>query len=188
VASEEDLVRAAQGGDAAAFEELVRRTTRLVYARLYLEVGDRHRAEDLVQETYLRAWSAIGSVTEPAGFRSWLMTVAQSAALDHFRKEGRQKRAAPPREDARVLEGTAGAGPSPDESLERGERREQVRAVLQSLPDDYRMAMTLRYIDGEDYEAISMQLGLSNGALRGRLNRGMSMLREAVKRLNGGQR
>ncbi len=185
MASDEDLVKSAQAGDVSAFEELVRRTTRLVYARLYLEVGDRHKAEDLVQETFLRAFRAVGQVTEPKGFRSWLMTVAQTVALDHFRHEGRQRRAAPPREDAHVLDRTAGAGPEPAESMERQESREKVRAVLQSLPEDYRLAMTLRYIDGEDYETISMQLGLTNGALRGRLNRGMQMLKDAVQRLKG---
>src|SRR5689334_12026605 len=54
--SDEALVIRSRGGDRAAFEELVRRTARLVYARAYLETGDVHRAEDLVQETFLIAW------------------------------------------------------------------------------------------------------------------------------------
>jgi RNA polymerase sigma-70 factor (ECF subfamily) len=182
MSSDEELVRSAQTGDRSAFEELVRRTTRLVYARVYLEVGDRHRAEDLVQEVFMTAWRSIGQVTEPAGFRSWLLAVAQSVAIDHFRFEGRKRRAAPPREDSHVLDRTAGGGPGPEESMAREEDRARVRAILQSLPEEYRLAMTLRYIDGEDYETIGMQMGLSNGSLRGKLNRGMQLLKEAVKR------
>jgi len=183
MSSDEELVRSAQGGDRSAFEELVRRTTRLVYARIYLEVGDRHRAEDLVQEAFMTAWRSIGQVTEPSGFRSWLLAVAQTVAIDHYRYEGRKRRAAPPREDSHVLDRTAGAEPGPEESMARDEERARVRAILQSLPEEYRMAMTLRYIDGEDYESIGMQLGLSNGSLRGKLNRGMQMLKDAVRRV-----
>ncbi len=56
---EQGLVRKAQAGDRPAFEELVRRSTRLIYARLYLETGDRHWAEDLAQETWLLAYRAL---------------------------------------------------------------------------------------------------------------------------------
>ena len=74
--SDETLVRRSQGLDLAAFEELVRRTARMVFARLYLETGDMHRAEDLSQETYLIAWRSIQQVQDPGGFRAWLMTIA----------------------------------------------------------------------------------------------------------------
>ena len=60
--------------------------------------------------------------------------------------------------------------------------RQQVLAVLRTLPDEYRLPLTLRYLAGADYETISRQLGLSNGSLRGLLNRGMTRLREEVAR------
>jgi DNA-directed RNA polymerase specialized sigma24 family protein len=55
--------------------------------------------------------------------------------------------------------------------------RQRVLAVLRSLPEEYRLPLTLRYIGGEDYESIGMQLGLTNGSLRGLLHRGLKMLR-----------
>ena len=80
--SEAALVRSARRGDRAAFEELVRRTSRLVFARLYLETGDAHRAEDLLQETLLLAFRRIGELDQPAGFRAWLLKIAQNVAID----------------------------------------------------------------------------------------------------------
>src|SRR5438045_2975686 len=93
--TEVDLVRTARAGDHAAFEELVRRTSRLVFARLYLETGDPHRAEDLLQETLLTAFRKLPSLTEPRGFRAWLLTIAQHTAIDAARRDQRQKRSAP---------------------------------------------------------------------------------------------
>src|SRR6266849_6502854 len=90
--SEESLVRSAQGGDRAAFEELVRRTSRLVFARLYLETGNTHLAEDLLQETLLTAFRSLGQLSEPAKFRAWLLRIAQNQAIDAARRGLRQKR------------------------------------------------------------------------------------------------
>src|SRR5713101_9080933 len=89
---EEALVRRAQSGDRAAFEELVRRTSRLVFARLYLETGNTHQAEDLLQETLLTAYRSFGQLTEPAKFRAWLLRIAQNQAIDAARREQRHKR------------------------------------------------------------------------------------------------
>src|SRR3954469_3443539 len=82
-------------GDRASFEELVRRTARLVFSRVFLEVGDVHRSEDLVQETFLVAWRSIRQVSAPGGFRSWLFTIAHSVVVDAARRESRKKRGGP---------------------------------------------------------------------------------------------
>jgi len=183
--TDEGLVLDAQRGEVPAFEELIRRTTRLVYARIYLDIGEAHKTEDLVQETFLTAYRSIGQVAAPAGFRAWLLTIAQTATLDHFRREGRKRRSAPPRVNESVLDRTEGGEAPPDEKAEVEESQRKVRAILQSLPEAYRLPLTLRFIDGEDYEAISMQLGLTNGSLRGLLNRGMHLLREQAVRALG---
>ncbi|MCI0465020.1 MAG: sigma-70 family RNA polymerase sigma factor [Gemmataceae bacterium] len=175
--SEEALVRRAQDGDRAAFEELVRRTSRLLFARLYLETGDSHRAEDLLQETLLLAFRSLGTLAEPRSFRAWLLKIAQTVVLDAARREQRQKRAAPPRSPEAVLASVPDQAPRPVEQLEREELRRRVLAVLRSLPEEYRLPLTLRYIAGADYETICMQMGLSNGSLRGLLHRGLKLFR-----------
>ena len=180
-----------QGGDRAAYEQLVRRTARLVYSRVYLDTGDAHRAEDLVQETFLHAWRSIGQVTDPRGFRTWLLSVARSVTLDAARHDNRKKRgggggrpgAAGRRQDLDdvALRLADERMPTPDEALERSESRRRVRDMLNRLPDEYSLPLTLRYIAGADYETIGRQLGLTNGSLRGLLNRGMTKLREMMR-------
>ena len=176
------LVRRAQGGDRAAFEQLVRRTARLVYARVYLLTPDRHRAEDLVQETFLVAWRRIGQVTEPAGFRTWLLTVARSVSADARRHDSRKKRRAEragPTSSAEEID-LPDAAPTPAETAERREEHDRMLGLLRDMPEEYAVPITLRYIAGADYDTIGRQLGLSNGSLRGLLNRGMAKLRELM--------
>jgi RNA polymerase sigma-70 factor (ECF subfamily) len=174
--SDETLVRNAQRGDRAAFEELVRRTSKLVFARLYLETGNTHQAEDLLQETLMTAFRSLGRLAEPAKFRPWLMRIAQNAAIDLGRREQRRKRVLAAKAPAEPL-------PPPEQQLEREEQRQQVLAVLRSMPEEYRLPLTLRYIAGADYETIQMQMGLSNGSLRGLLHRGRQMMRAEMQKI-----
>ena len=184
-ASDEELAARGRRGDRAAFEQLVRRTARAVYARQYLECGDPHRAEDLVQETFLLGWRSIGRLSDPAGFRPWLLAIARSVATDAYRRDIRKKRGAGGRrEDFSVAgETIADSAATPDEAVELDERRRRVAGALRSLPDEYSLPLTLRYIAGADYETIGRQLGLSNGSLRGLLSRGLAKLREKLKDL-----
>ena len=180
--ADEVLVVRSRAGDRAAFEQLVRRTARLVYSRQYLETRDAHRAEDLTQETFLVAWRSIGQVQDPAGFRTWLLSVARTVATDAYRRDSRKKRNAMPfgaagRADGADVPDTA---PTPPESAEREETRRRVADALKALPDEYGLPLTLRYIGGADYETIGRQLGLSNGSLRGLLSRGLAKLRETL--------
>ena len=144
------LVKHARAGDRDAFEELVRRTLRLVFARLYLETGDTHRAEDLLQETLLTAFRSLKSLSDPTAFRPWLLRIAVNVAIDAARRDVRQKRAArSPRMPADLLY-VADRTSVPDQQAEREELRRQVLGVLRSLPEEYRLPLTLRYIGGAD--------------------------------------
>jgi RNA polymerase sigma-70 factor, ECF subfamily len=181
--TDEQLALRSRRGDRAAFEQLVRRTARLVYARQYLEARDPHRAEDLTQETFLLAWRSIGQLSEPAAFRTWLLSIARSVAADAYRRDGRKKRTAGGRREdfSAATDSVPDAAPRPDESAQLDERRRRVAGALRSLPDEYGLPLTLRYIAGADYDTIGRQLGLTNGSLRGLLSRGMARLREILR-------
>jgi RNA polymerase sigma-70 factor (ECF subfamily) len=181
VIDDELLVRRAQGGDRAAFEQIVRRTARLVYARVYLDVADRQRAEDIVQETFLIAWKRIGQVVSPGGFRTWLLTIARTAAADAHRRRSRKKRRGSEADlSADVAMNVPDPAPTPADRADRREQQERMLGMLRRLPEEYSVPITLRYIAGDDYDAIGRQLGLTNGSLRGLLNRGMTRLREMM--------
>jgi RNA polymerase sigma-70 factor (ECF subfamily) len=182
VETDETLVGRAQRGDHAAFEELVRRTSRLVFARLILETGDSHQAEDLLQETLLTAYRTLGQLTQPSKFRSWLLKIAQNHAIDAARRNSRKKRTPEPdvikfRQDAAVKR--------PEEQAEKEELQQQVLTILREMPEEYRLPLTLRYLVGADYETIQAQMGLSNGSLRGLLHRGMQQLRAQMQKVMG---
>jgi RNA polymerase sigma-70 factor, ECF subfamily len=183
--TDEGLVRKAQTGDRAAFGELVRRTSRLVYARLYIETGDRHFAEDLLQETWILAYRSLGRLNNPGSLRSWLLAIAQNVLAEAVRRNSRQKRSPPPRADAHFLAEVASSQPTPVQHAERADTHDKVLAVLRSLPEEYCSALSLRYLAGADYETIETQLGLSNGSLRGLLHRGLKMLRSRLEKLKG---
>jgi RNA polymerase sigma-70 factor (ECF subfamily) len=119
------------------------------------------------------------TVTDPAAFRSWLLAIAHNVLIDDARRDARQKRAAPPRSDA-PLTAFPASGPPPDEAAQREELRQKVLAALRSLPEEYRLPLTLRYLTGADYDTIGEQLGLTNGSLRGLLHRGLKMLRDRL--------
>lgn len=181
--TEEALVRRSQALDRPAFEELVRRTARLVFSRIYLETGDVHRAEDLTQETFLTAWRSIYQVSEPSGFRTWLLAIARTTVIDALRRERRKKRGRERVNGDDVFPKLADPNAGPAQNAESREERERVLGLLRSLPEEYREPLTLRYVAGVDYDTIGQQLGLSNGSLRGLLHRGMARLREEFKRL-----
>ena len=176
--AEDKLVESAKRGDRAAFEELVRRTSRLVYARLYLETGDAHQAEDLLQDTLLTAFRTLAQLDEPAKFRPWLLRIAQNQAIDAARRTMRLKRT--PNE----LRPYPNAAPAPDEQAELVEQRQQVLSVLRTLPEEYRLPLTLRYLAGADHDTIQLQMGLTNGSLRGLLHRGLKLLRTELEKAN----
>lgn len=181
--SEQTLVERAQRGDNAAFEEIVRRCSRLVFARIYLETGDTHQSEDLLQETLLIAFRTISQLTQPDKFRSWLLRIAQNVAIDAGRRRTVQKRAL--EREASKLRVVGHLAPPPDEEVEQEELRQKVLSILRSMPEEYRLPLTLRYLVGADYETIQMQMGLTNGSLRGLLHRGMARMRAELQKVLG---
>ena len=166
------LVRNARAGDRAAFDELVRRTSRLVYARLFLDTGDPHRTEDLVQETLLRAYRSIRQLDDPAGFRPWLLTIAHRCAIDLLRKRA----GAPP--VVAGLDEIAERQGVPDAWREVSQRldSERVRGAVATLPGEQRRAIEMAFFDGLTHREIAERDGLPLGTVKGRLRLGLRRL------------
>ena len=165
-AAELALVRRAQGGDRTAFEELVRATARLAWASVYGLVRDPASTEDLVQETFLRAWESIRELKEPGAFRGWLLTIARRLAWRRAELAGRDD----------LVPGVPEAA-APTDVKDPEEARERVQEALARLPERYRIPVTLHFLNGMEYGAISKMTGLANGSLRGLIARGAAKLR-----------
>jgi RNA polymerase sigma-70 factor (ECF subfamily) len=163
---EKDLVLRSQSGDRGAFESLVRAQARLVWAHVYGLVRDASWTEDLVQETFLKAWESIPDLKDPGAFRGWLLTIARRLAWRHGTVSGRME--------------TMEDLPEPAAPVDRSdpeEARDAVREAIQRLPERYRVPVTLHFLNGMEYAAISRSLNMADGSLRGLLARGIQKLR-----------
>ena len=162
--TDKELVKLAQAQDAGAFEELVRRYARLVWATVSGMIRDRSWTEDIVQETFLQAWKSLTQLEKPAAFRPWTLSIARRLVFRHTQMQGRSFDL---------------PKPTPEElsNLDQETTRDHVQAAIQRLPERYRLPVTLRFLNEMDYAGISQELELSNGALRGLLNRGVKMLK-----------
>ena len=170
--AERIMVTAALAGDDEAFETVIRTYSRRVYIVAYAIVQDVAEAEDIVQDTFLKAHNQRGKLREAEKFPAWLLTVARNAARDRLRR-------CKPQADADVVFDTLPdhAAATPGSEMEREEHQARLRRALASLPEEHRTALTLRYLEGLDYRAIEDQMGLTNGALRGILGRALGTLR-----------
>jgi RNA polymerase sigma-70 factor (ECF subfamily) len=159
------LVRAAQGGDRAAFGTLYERFARLVHGVL-LAGAQRDDVPDLVQEVFLRALRQLHTLREPAAFGGWIATMARNEARMHHRSER------PTEELSDLVAGSA----SPTDAMEM----DDVLRALRALPERYREALTLRLVEQMGGEEIARTLGLTHGTVRVYLHHGIRLLREQL--------
>jgi len=172
-----ETIRRALRGDTRAFEDVIAAYSRKLYAIAYGVVKNAAEAEDVVQETFLRAYARRWLIRDPDKLPSWLYRTAWNRACDLVRK--RSKFFLPGERD--TMEAVADeATPCPGASLCATERTEAVQRLLDTLPESHRVAITLRFMEGMEYSEIEKTMGLSNGALRGILGRAMKTLRKGI--------
>lgn len=181
------LVRYRDRGDQAAFDKLVHRYERELYSYLRRYLGDASLAEDVFQATFLQVHLKSHLFEEGRPVRPWLYTIATHQAIDAMRRAGRHQAVSL---DA-VPGGNTDAGTlinllSTDEAeplpqIEAEERRNQIRASVEQLPDHLRLAVLLIYYQGMKYRDAAEILGIPVGTVKSRLHAAMIKLREAWK-------
>jgi len=174
---ERETVRRALRGDTAAFHEVVHLYGRKLYAVAYGVLQNSTEAEDVVQETFLKAYARRWMIRDPEKFPAWLCRTARNYAHDVLRKHRPESL---PHDDPAFAAIADDAAPCPSANLHATERRGAVHRLLNALPDHHRLAVTLRFMEGMDYREIEETMGLSHGALRGILARAMKTLREGI--------
>jgi len=186
VESDAALVAASLSGDREAFGALVRRYKGMVMGRIHAIVGDRHEAEDLAQESFVRAYRALSQLERPSEFASWMGSIARNAAVT-----GRARRRPVP---AGSLSGTDAAAPdpagrpepgNPAEAAARHELYEMALREIESLPEEYRSTVYLRYLKNRSCREIAEIEGIAVGVVTSRLSRAAAALREKLGPMAG---
>ena len=170
--SEDAIYRAALQGDRAAFEVVIRSTSRNLFAIAYGILQNREEAEDVVQDTFVKAWKSRWRMRDSAKLPAWLSTIARHRARDLARK----RRPEPLPADFETTETV-----EPQNVGQKADLDGEVRSALAQLPELNRVAVTLRYFEELDYGTIEQTLGLTNGALRGILGRSLGLMRKRLK-------
>jgi RNA polymerase sigma-70 factor, ECF subfamily len=158
---EAEWIRDAQAGDRSAFARLIERYWDRLYRWLYHLTRDRHAAEDLTQETFLRALAAVKSFRPGSNFRAWVFRIGHNNFVNQKRAEKRTKHPLP--DDAAQELGSVESG------LENREALEAVNRAVAELPVDFREALLLRVDEGLSFREVAKVLGTTEETARWRV-------------------
>jgi RNA polymerase sigma-70 factor (ECF subfamily) len=180
-----ELVESAQAGDPQAFETLVQRYKVRLTRYLSLLIRDPADADDVVQDTFIRAYMALNNFRGEASFSTWLFRIGLNVAKHNLAKRGRQlPRASDPGDD----EGGANEGggetdfDTPEAKMETQEILVLLEEALARLPEEQRTSFELRELEGLSYEEIATQMDCPVGTVRSRIHRARDTLAAALKR------
>ena len=177
------LIRAAQGGDEPAFAELVRRYQRAVYRVGYGLTRNPADADDLAQETFVRAYRARGRFRADEPLYPWLSRIAVNLAYSLFRR--RRRRPETPIEPL-VEAGHQWAGDDdPERDTADRERHEQLQASLAELSKEHQTILVLRVVEGLSYDEIARTIGVPVGTVMSRLSRARAELKTRLRARTG---
>jgi len=186
VDSDGELVARAGGGEAVAFEHLMRRYNRLLFRSARSVVGDDAEAQDVVQETYLRAFSTLASFRGDCALGTWLARIAINVALDVQRKRGRsvpidgsQDLGIEPATE-HMMAFNAPAASAPDTQVEASQMRALLQRAIDTLPPIYRSVFIMRAVQEMSVDETASCLQVSEAVVKTRYLRARSMLRDAL--------
>jgi len=185
--SDQEVVLHARNGREAAYRELVRRYERPVFSLVLRMVRDRELAEDLTQETFVKALNAVETYRPEYKFSSWIFKIANNAAIDHLRRRELQTlslEGAPNAVTPEAMEATAlqiqSRGESPLDELEAREQGGQIERAIALLRPEYRSCILLRHVEGLAYEEIAESLDLPLGTVKTYIHRARNELRATL--------
>jgi RNA polymerase sigma-70 factor (ECF subfamily) len=189
-ATDQEIVALAREGREAAYRELIRRYERPVFSLVLRMVRDRQLAEDLAQETFIKALNAIGSYRPEFKFSSWIFKIANNAAIDHLRRrevdtlsiDGAPNATTPDDIEATALQ-VGDRGETPLAELEARELGGAIERAIGRLRPEYRSCIMLRHVEGLSYEEIAQLLDLPLGTVKTYIHRARHELRDMLAHL-----
>jgi RNA polymerase sigma-70 factor (ECF subfamily) len=179
--TDEELVARSIGGDLDSFNQLVLRWERPIYALAYRVIGREDEARDVCQETFLRAFRALGGFKGQAKFSSWLYRITLNLCRDWIRRQRRQPVAQAP-EGVDLLDLATETTPSEtiEELVARREISRAVQRAMAQLPDEQRTAIILKEYHGLTFQEIADLLDCPLSTVKTRLYQGLTVLRRQL--------
>lgn len=190
-AVDHELVRRVQGGDKRAFDLLVRKYQHKLVSVISRYVNDWSECQDVAQESFIRAYRALGNFRGDAQFYTWLYKIAVNTAKNHLVSKGRR----PPTDDIDASDAVQYDGgtwlrdtDTPEHELARQEIERTVAETVEALPEELRVAITLREVEGLSYEEIAQTMGCPIGTVRSRIFRARDAIDQKLRPLMGAER
>ena len=177
-----DWIRATLEGDSEAFGQLVRKYQDRLFNGLVQMLRNETEAEDVVQETFILAFTKLKSFQGKSAFYTWLYRIAYNVSVSRMRRRRPVASIHPADHDEPMQ--LPGRAPSPDAGVCQQERAGQLALALDRLSEEHRAILVLREIDDLDYEAIAEVLNIPVGTVRSRLHRARLQLKEQLELLD----
>jgi RNA polymerase sigma-70 factor (ECF subfamily) len=185
-ATPDSLIEQCLTGDQAAWETVVRQNWRKVFNVAYKFVGKHDEAEDLTQDIFLKIFKALATFDRRANFQTWIISISRNLCIDHYRTVRKERQTIAQDVDATNLQ-PASADRGPHAIAEHQDLRAMLRQALETLPPALRTAVVLRDLQELSYQEIADRLGLPEGTVKSRINRGRIELGRQIRRLQDKQ-
>jgi RNA polymerase sigma-70 factor (ECF subfamily) len=176
---EKDLVQKSQEGNEEAYGVLVETHKRKVFNMVYSLTLNREVADDLAQEVFIKAYYALPKFKGKAAFSTWLHQITVNHTRDYLRKSSRMRQV--------LFEELKADLSTPEDEVKKREQEEEqaqtkkiIHEAIRTLPEKYRIILSLRDIQGFHYEEISSMLNISPGTVDSRLHRARKMLKKKI--------
>jgi RNA polymerase sigma-70 factor (ECF subfamily) len=180
-------IERARSGDSDAFRLLVEQHSRAIFRLAFRMTGNEEDAEDVVQETFLRAYRQLANYEARSSFSTWLYRIASNYSLDliRMRKRHEEKRERGSSEGPDILESIPEARPGPDRIVYSGQVTERVNSALNELSAQERTAFVLRHFEGLSIDEIGQALGTGANATKHSIFRAVQKLRRSLEPVVG---
>jgi RNA polymerase sigma-70 factor, ECF subfamily len=176
------LIERCLAGDQVAWDQIVRQHWRKIFNLAYKFVGRHDEAEDLTQDIFLKIFKALHTFDRRANFQTWLISISRNLCIDHYRSVRKERETMARDVDSSSLSPVSRER-SPHGQLEQTDLKARIRQALAELPPTLRQAVVLRDLQEFSYQEIAEQLGLPEGTVKSRINRGRLELARQLRRL-----
>ncbi|MCP4723646.1 MAG: sigma-70 family RNA polymerase sigma factor [bacterium] len=179
-----DIVKRALDGEQDAYNTLLKKYRGAIYSLVYKMVKNREEAEDLVQETFIKAFSALATFNAQYAFSTWLFKIASNNCIDYLRKKRLQTMSIDKPTEAKdgpITRELPDPIVNPEAELIDTERKSIIEVAIDSLPAKYRIAILMRHKEEKSYEEIAEALNVPLGTVKARIFRAREKLKKHLK-------